>query len=196
MLCTIKDEEIALKLKLTLLSLLAFPQLAHAETDGFNMSLAGEFQKDYCELELYNEVNSLGISAQPLPGYLNPLQSDESVAVGLATYHLNCAFPGPDFYTATIENTEGSSDGVVSYPEDNYYMFQYVNYVYATNPEAVGTYGYWERAPMATIENLRGLTTTEIQVSTEVGAIDRNWQNLPDNYSHTFTIVVTIEPSI
>lgn len=168
--------------------------IAHAETENFDMTLSGDFEKDYCTISFYShENNDIDLTSTPPPmifaGKVKQSNSERGPElVGKTIYLFTCADGQYNIIPSTTDPFP------VQYPAQNI-SFEPTLWIL----DQVGGFPLEDSINLSSSQSIPIFYDT-VFVSSAVFEIlvwaepmDSIWENVGDSFSHTFTHVFTIE---
>ena len=149
-----------------------YPLCSNAEVENFNMSLSGDFTKDYCTISVLQHSRA-DLDISKIEG-----ESFWGIPVGIQDYDIRCS---AGTYLVTIMQDDEGRD-----LDNNLHYLQRVEY------DLVGLSYAFEGYPSVFDLEFDGVLSLKASSSFYAVPLDEN-VSIPDTFSHTYMMSVTID---
>ncbi len=168
--------------------------IAHAETENFDMTLSGDFEKDYCTISFFShENNDIDLTSTPPPmifaGKVKQANSERGPElVGRTIYTFTCANGQYNIIPSTTDPSP------LQYPAQNIAFTPTLWLL-----DQVGGIPLDDSIELSASQSTSifydtdSLPSAAFEILVWAEPMDSVWENVGDSFSHTFTHVFTIE---
>tara|TARA_B100002049_G_C16085532_1_gene379316 strand:+ start:16362 stop:16922 length:561 start_codon:yes stop_codon:yes gene_type:complete len=183
------------KIALTLIffSITTFCKPIHAEIETFDMSLSGDFKKDYCSIWHYRSYTNRKVNLYDgVATTTSNLDGEEYIYLGRRYYRIKCSQGTYDVRIETSNETAELKGNARYSVSGGIYEGFYCPGASRRRSSFVDSANAFETS--FTSDGV-SYCNAQFTMATFIRPEDGKFQNLPDRYNHTSSFTLTIEPS-